>query len=122
MENKIEAARRAKGLIELEADSAEQVKQAIAQVSNIIAIDGNQVSFEGHRIVEGHGFGWNVNCYDIYQCPNGFLLHTYLNHALNWAVSGRTLEAMLAAAPDQAVAKRAHGELIKKNLFSIKHH
>lgn len=118
---KIEAARRGKGLIELESDSADQVKQAIQKVSTITAIEGNQVSFEGQRIVEGHGFGLDVNCYDIYACPNGFLLHTYMNNGPNWAVAGKTLPAMLDAAPNQAVAKRAHGELVKKNLVSMKH-
>ena len=118
---KIEAARRGQGLIELESDSAEQVKQAIEKVSKINAIEGNQVSFEGHRIVEGHGFGLEVNCYDIYECPNGFLLHTYMNNGPNWVAAGKTLKAMLDAAQDQAVAKRAHGELVKKNLVSIKH-
>jgi hypothetical protein len=118
---KIEAARRGKGLIELESDSAEQVKQTIEKVSKINALEGNQVCFEGHRIVEGHGFGLEVNCYDIYECPHGFFLYTYLNNKPNWAVSGKTLKEMLAAAPDQAVARRAHGELIKKNLVSMKH-
>jgi len=119
---KIEAARRAKGWIELEDESATQVKQAIEQVSTITNIDGPQVTFEGRRIVEGHGFGLDVNCYDIYECPRGFLLHTYMNNGANWAVAGKTLQAMLAAAPHQAVAKRAHGELIKKNLLPIKSH
>lgn len=119
---KIEAARHAKGLIELEDDSAEQVKQAIEQVSKIIAIEGNQVSFEGHRIVEGHGFALTVNCYDIYECANGYLLHVYMDKGPNWAVAGKTLEAMLAAAPDQAVARRAHGELVKKGFASIHSH
>ena len=118
---KIEAARQGKGLIELESDSAEQVKQAIERVSKINAIEDNQVYFEGHRIVEGHGFGRDVNCYDIYECPNGYLLHTYMNNAPNWAASGKSLHAMLDAAPDQAVAKRAHGELVKKNLVSMRH-
>ena len=118
---KIEAARRGQGLIELEPDSAGQVKQAVEKVSRIIASEGNQVGFEGRRIVEGHGFGREVNCYDIYECPNGFLLHTYMNHKPNWAAAGQTLKEMLTFAPDQAVAKRAHGELIKKNLLSIKH-
>jgi hypothetical protein len=118
---KIEAARRGQGLIELESDSAEQIKQAIEQVSQITANEGNQISFEGQRVVEGHGFGLDVNCYDIYECPNGFLLHTYMNNGPNWAAAGKTLKAMLEAAPDQAVAKRAHGELIKKNLISMKH-
>lgn len=118
---KIEAARRGQGLIILEGDSVEQVKQAIQKVSTIKAIDGNQVSFEGRRIVEGHGFGRDVNCYDIYECPNGYLLHTYMNTGPNWATAGKTLSAMLNAAPDMAVAKRAHGELVKKNLISMKH-
>jgi hypothetical protein len=119
---KIEAARLGKGLIELESDSAEQVKQAIEKVSKINAVEGNQISFEGHRIVEGHGFGRDVNCYDIYECPNGYLLHTYMNNGPNWAASGKTLQAMLDSAPDQAVAKRAYGELVKKNLASMKQH
>jgi hypothetical protein len=118
---KIEAARRGHGLIELESDSAEQIKQAIEQVSQITAIEGNQVSFAGQRIVEGHGFGLDVNCYDIYECSNGFLLHTYMNNGPNWAAAGKTLKAMLDADRDQAVAKRAHCELIKKNLISMKH-
>ncbi|GIK41399.1 MAG: hypothetical protein BroJett011_52320 [Chloroflexota bacterium] len=118
---KIEAARRGKGLIVLEADSAEQVKHAIQKVSTISAVEGNQVSFEGQRIVEGHGFGRDVNCYDIYECPDGYLLHTYMNNGSNWAAAGKTLQAMLNAAPDLTVAKRAHGELVKKNLVSMKH-
>jgi N-acetylmuramic acid 6-phosphate (MurNAc-6-P) etherase len=119
--DKIEAARQGKGLIELEDTSAEQVKQAIEQVSQITATEGKQVSFEGRRIVEGHGFALRVNCFDIYECPNGFLLHTYMDNALNWAVVGKTLEAMLAAAPDQTVARRAHGLLVQKNLVASHH-
>lgn len=118
---KIQAAREGKGLLDLKPDSAEQIKQAIEKVSQIISIDQTQVVFEGQRIVEGHGFGISVNCYDIYECPHGFLLHTYMNDGPNWASSGRTLKDMLAAAPNQAVAKRAHGELIKKNFISAKH-
>jgi hypothetical protein len=118
---KIEAARRGQGLIELEDDSSEQVKKAIEKVSKVMAVEGKQISFEGHRIVEGHGFGLEVNCYDIYECPSGYLLHTYMNKGPNWAVSGKTLKEMLTAAPNQAVAKRAYGELIKKNLVGLKH-
>ena len=120
--DKIEAARQGRGLIKLEEESAEQVKQAIQQVSRIISIQDNHVSFEGQRVVEGHGFALVVNCYDIYKCPDGFLLHTYMDKGSNWAVTGRTLEAMLAAAPNQAVARRAHGELVKKGLVSIHEH
>lgn len=119
---KIQAARQGKGLIELEGDSADTIKQAIQKVSTITATEGSQVSFEGQRIVEGHGFGLEINCYDIYACPNGYLLHTYMNNAPNWAVAGKNLHALLDAAPNQAVAKRAHGELVKKNLVSIKDH
>ncbi len=118
---KIAAARRGDGFIQLESDSAEQVKQAILKVSTIIGTEGNLVSFEGHRIVEGHGFGRDVNCYDIYHCPQGYLLHTYMNTGPNWASAGKTLQATLNAAPNLVVAKRAHGELIKKNLVSMKH-
>jgi len=119
--DKIEAARHAKGVIQLETDSAEQVKQAVQAVSTITAEEENKISFEGERIVEGHGFALQVNCYDIYQCPNGYLLHTYMVNGLNWAVTGKTLSEMLNKAPDQRVAKRAHGLLIQKNLISSHH-
>jgi hypothetical protein len=118
---KVEAARQAKGYIELESDSAEQIKHTIEQVGTITSSDDKHVEFEGRRIVEGHGFGRAVNCYDIFETPNGFLLHTYINDGPNWAVAGKTLEDMLAAAPDRSVAKRAHGELVKKYMISIKH-
>lgn len=120
--NKVEAARQAKGYIVLKPDSAQQVKQAIEQVSKIISIENDQVEFEGRRIVEGHGFGQVVNCYDVYETPGGFLLHTYLNNAPNWAAAGESLEEMLGAAPDRIVARRAHGELIKKHYISNKQH
>ncbi len=119
--NKVEAARQAKGLIMLEDASAEQVKQAIQKVSTITESDGNQISFAGQRIVEGHGYALKVNCFDIYECPNGYLLHTYLDNASNWAATGPTLEAMLATAPDQSLARRAHGLLVQKNLVSAHH-
>ena len=119
---KIEAARTAKGLIVLEDDSAEQVKQAIEQVSRITASAGNEVSFAGRRIVEGAGFALTVNCYDIYECPRGYLLHVYMDKAANWAVAGKTLEDMLAATPDPVLAGRAPGELVKKGLVSFHQH
>jgi len=120
--DKIEAARAAKGLIVLEDVSAEQVKQAIEQVSQIIETEGSQVSFDGHRIVEGHGYALTVNCYDIYQCPRGYLLHVYMDRAPNWAVAGKTLDDMLAVIPDPTLARRAHGELVKKGLLSFHQH
>lgn len=120
--DKIDAARKGKGLIILEDNSAEQVKQAIEQVSNITAMVDNEVIFEGRRIIAGHGFALRVNCYDIYECPKGYLLHTYMDKGPNWAVAGNSLEEMLAKAPDQAVARRAHGELVKKSLISIHQH
>ena len=122
MVDKIKAARIGAGVIKLEEDSSAQIKQAIERVSTITATEGNQVSFEGRRIVEGHGFALKVNCYDIYQCPRGYLLHTYMDTGANWAVAGTTLEAMLAVAPDRAVARRAQGELIKKNLIPFHQH
>lgn len=118
---KIEAARKGKGFIQLKNDSAEQVKQAVEKVSQITAREGDHISFEGHRIMEGAGFGLEVNCYDIYECPRGYLLHVYMNKGSNWAVAGKTVKDMLATAPDQAVAKRAYGELVKKNLVGLKH-
>lgn len=121
MVDKIEAARHAKPVIVLKDDSAQQVRQVIEQVSKIVATEGNQVAFEGRRIVEGHGFAMRVDSYDIYQCPNGYLLHTYMRNAPNWAVAGKTLQQMLDAAPDQLVARRAHGLLIQKNLLSGHH-
>jgi hypothetical protein len=120
--DKIDAARRGLGLIKLESDSAQQVKQAIEQVSHITAIENDEVNFEGRRIIEGHGFALTVNSYDIYECPNGYLLHTYMDQGPNWAVAGQTLKDMLDAAPDQAVARRAHGLLVQKNFFSIHNH
>ena len=119
--DKIEAARHAKGLIVLEDDSSGQVKKAIEQVSTITQTDGNQVAFEGRRIVEGHGFALRVNCFDIYECPHGYLLHTYMDRAPNWAVTGRTLDDMLAAVPDRTVAQRARGLLVQKNLVGLGH-
>ncbi|GAB4428966.1 MAG: hypothetical protein Kow0031_09330 [Anaerolineae bacterium] len=119
--NKIDAARHAQGIIQLEPDSAEQVKQAIAAVSTVTASQDNQVEFEGKRIVEGHGFALQVNCFDIYECPNGYLLHTYMDTGPNWAVTGKTLKELLRKAPDQRVAKRAHGLLIQKNLIPFGH-
>jgi len=119
---KIEAARTAKGLIVLEDDSAEQIKHAIEQVSRIIEAEDNQISFEGHRIVEGAGFALTVNCYDIYECPQGYLLHVYMDRASNWAVAGKTLEDMLDSTPDPTLARRAYGELVKKGLASFHQH
>jgi len=119
--DKIQAARQAKGVIQLKDDTAAQIKQAIEQVSTITQIEENQVNFEGTRIVEGHGFALQVNCFDIYQCPNGYLLHTYMNTGPNWAVTGQTLPDLLHHAPDRRVAKRAHGLLIQKNLIPFGH-
>jgi hypothetical protein len=119
--DKIEAARQAKGLIVLEEASAEQVKQAIEQVSTIIATADNEVSFAGQRLVEGHGFALRVNCFDIYACPRGYLLHTYMDNAANWAATGKTLADLLTAVSDRSVARRAHGLLIQKNLVSWHH-
>lgn len=120
--DKIEAARHGSGLITVENDSAVQVKQAIEQVSNIMAMDGDEISFEGQRIIEGHGFALRINAFDIYECPRGYLLHTYNDKGPNWAVAGQTLKEMLAAAPDRAVARRAEGLLVQKNYFSIHQH
>ena len=119
--DKIKAARQGQGVIKLEDGSAAQVRQAIEQVSQITEVDGSLVSFEGQRIVEGHGFALQVNCYDIYDCPNGYLLHTYMDTGPNWAVTGQTLEEMLSRAPDPRVARRAHGLLIQKNLVASHH-
>lgn len=117
----IDTVQQDKGIIVLETASADQVKRAIEQVSKIITVEDNKVIFEGQRIVEGHGFALRVNCYDIYKCPNGYLLHTYMDKSPNWAVTGKTLDDMLAAAPDRAVARRAHGLLIQKGLISAHH-
>ena len=118
---KIEAARHAKGLIELENESADLVTQAIEAVSTITRRDGNQIQFEGKRIVEGHGFMLQVNCYDIYECPSGYLLHTYMDTGPNWAVSAKTLKDLLKSAPDRRVAERAHGLLVQKGLVPMGH-
>lgn len=120
--DKIKAARQAEGVIDLEEASAGRVKAAIEAVSRIVDIEGDQLKFEGERIVAGHGFGERIACYDIYQCPNGFLLHTYVNGNPNWATGGQSLSQMLAAAPDVSVARRAHGELVKHGFLSIHNH
>jgi hypothetical protein len=119
--DKIDMVQQDKGVIVLKHDSAEQVKKAIEQVSKIIAIEDNKVSFEGRRIVEGHGFALRVNCYDIYKCPHGYLLHTYMDKGPNWAVAGKTIEDILTAAPDRSVARRARGLLVQKNLITDPH-
>ncbi len=119
--DKVKAARQAKGLIMLEDTSAEHIKQAIQKVSTITNTQGNEVSFEGERIAEGAGFALKINCFDIYHCPNGYLLHTYMDNAPNWAVTGKTLEAMLDVVPMQVVAGRVHGLLVQKNLLSGGH-
>ena len=120
--NDFDTAQQSQGIIMLDDASAEQVKQAIEKVSRIISIEDNKVTFAGRRIVEGHGFALRVNCYDIYDCPDGFLLHTYMDKGPNWAVTGQTIQELLAAAPDQTVARRAHGLLVQKNLLSSSHH
>ncbi|MEM7343235.1 MAG: hypothetical protein AAF485_03260 [Chloroflexota bacterium] len=109
-------------VINLHNESADQVKRAVEQVTTITTHDDHQITFEGKRIMEGHGYNLTVNCYDIYQCPNGFLLHVYMDDAPSWAVSNPTLIGVLRATPLQAVAQRAHGELVKKGLLSMKHH
>ena len=119
--SKIEAARRAQGLVELDGQSDTQIKQAIEKVSTITATEGNELSFEGQRIVEGHGYGLIVNCFDIYQCPNGYLMQVYMDNSPNWAVSRKTINALLDAIPHKEIARRVHGELVKKGLASIHH-
>jgi hypothetical protein len=119
--SKIEAARRAQGLIELDGESDAPIKQAVEKVSTIKGIDGPELSFAGHRIIEGHGYGLIVNCFDIYECPNGYLLQVYMDHGPNWAISAKTIPALLEAIPHKELARRAHGELVKKGLASIHH-
>ncbi|MCB0163372.1 MAG: hypothetical protein KDI79_04035 [Anaerolineae bacterium] len=111
----------ARGMIFVKDDSADAIKQAIKEVSNIIGIEDNKVFFEGKRIIEGHGFALRVNSYDLYECPSGYLLHTYMEKGLNWAVTGKTIQEVLDRAPDQQVARRAHGLLIQKNLLHVGH-
>lgn len=119
MSQKIQAARRAAGLIILDGQSDEQVKAALEKVSTIKGIEGNELSFEGQRIIEGHGYNLTVNCFDIFECPNGYLLQVYMDDAPNWTVVSKTISKLLRATPDKAVARRAHGELVKKGLASI---
>lgn len=114
--DKIDAARHGQGFVQLEDDSAAQVRQAIEQVSTVTATEGNQVTFEGRRIIEGHGFALQVNCFDIFECPRGYLLHVYMDNSPNWAVTGKTLAELLNRAPDSRVVKRARGLLVQKNL------
>ena len=117
--SKIEAARRAQGLIELDGTSDTQIKQALERVSTIIGMSGNELNFEGQRIIEGHGYALIVNCFDIYKCPNGYFMQVYMDTGPNWAVSAKTISALLSAIPDKELARRAHGELVKKGLASI---
>ena len=117
--SKIEAARRAKGLLELDGQSDAQIKQAVEKVSTITGIEGSLLNFEGHRIIEGHGYALVVNCFDIYECPNGYLLQVYMDTGPNWAVSAKTISSLLSAIPNKELARRAHGELVKKGLASI---
>lgn len=117
--NKIEAARRGAGLLILDGQADEQVKAAVEKVSAIKNIEGDALSFEGQRLIAGHGYNLMVNSFDIYQCPNGYLLQVYMDKAPNWAVTGPTISALLKATPDKSLARRAHGELVKKGLASI---
>ena len=118
---KIEAARRAEGFIELDGESNDLIKKAVEKVSTINSQSNTDLNFEGKRIIEGHGYGLIVNCYDIYECPNGYLMQVYMDHGPNWAVSAKTISALLDAIPDTELARRAHGELVKKGLASIHH-
>jgi hypothetical protein len=120
--NKIEAARQAKGLIELQEKSAKQIEEIVKKVSPNTSREDNLLTFEGSRIVEGHGFNLEVNCFDVYKCPEGYLLHTYMDNTQSWAVSGKTIKQMLQHAPDQRVAKRVHGILVQKGLASFQAH
>lgn len=110
-----------KGMIVLKDGSANEITEAIEKVSTIINTEQNKVFFEGKRIIEGHGFALRVNSYDIYECPNGYLLHTYMDTGPNWAVTGKSIQEVLDRAPDQQVARRAHGLLIQKNLLHAGH-
>ena len=115
---KIDAARRAEGIIQLGAETAELIKKAINQVSTIEGQDGDLISFAGQRVAEGAGYGLIVNCFDVYECPDGYLMHVYMDDSPNWAVSAKTIPALLAAIPHKAIARRVHGELVKKGLAS----
>lgn len=111
-----------KGIVVLDDDTADQIKKEIEKVTTIHEIKNKKVFFEGKRIIEGHGFALRVNSYDIYRCPNGYLLHTYMDNGPNWAVTGKTIQEVLNRAPDRQVARRAHGLLVQKNLLSGGHH
>ena len=119
MNKKIEAARRGEGLIILDGQADEQIKAAIKKVSTLKDSEDNTLSFEGHRIVEGHGYNLTVNSFDIFECPNGYLLQVYMDNAPNWTVVAKTISGLLKATPDKSLARRAHGELVKKGLASI---
>ena len=110
------------GMIVLKNDEyAQYVKQAIGQVSTITKTEDNKVFFEGRRIIEGHGFALRVNSFDIYECPRGYLLHTYMDKSPNWAIFAPTLDELLERTPDKQVARRAHGLLVQKNLVHAGH-
>lgn len=117
--NIIEAASRGEGLIILDGQANEQIKAAVEKVSTIKSIEGDALSFEGKRIIEGHGYNLTVNSFDIYECPSGYLLQVYMDNAPNWAVVAKSIPGLLRATPDKSLARRAHGELVKKGLASI---
>ena len=106
----------------MKGESDDLIKKAIEKVSTITQVEADLISFEGQRIIEGAGYGLIVNCYDIYQCPTGYLMHVYMDHSPNWAVSAKTISDLLEAIPHKEVARRAHGELVKKGLASIHQH
>ena len=117
--NKIQAARRGEGMIILDGQADDQIKAAIEKVSSVKGIDGNELSFEGQRIIAGHGYNLTVNSFDIFKCPTGYLLQVYMDNAPNWTVVAKTISGLLKATPDKSLARRAHGELVKKGLASI---
>ncbi len=121
MDKQIEAARRAEGVIVLDGESNNQVKNAVEKVSTIKDQDDNQLYFEGQRIIDGAGYGLIVNCYDVYKCPNGYLMHVYMDNSPNWAIAAKTIAALLDAIPQREIARRAHGEMVKKGLVSLHH-
>ena len=121
MDKKVETEQQ-QGSIKLQPDSADAIRQVVQKVTQIVSEEDDTLTFIGERIIEGHGFNLEINCFDLYKCDNGYLLHTYMDHAPNWAVSGTTIKQTLYAAPDKRVAKRAHGLMVQKGLTSYHSH
>ncbi len=78
---------------------------ALAQVTVILARRKSEVTFQGKEIARLQWIGDNRSV-TIYECPNGyFVFFDKLVGKNNWAVSGASLEEVLAKVPDEETRK-----------------